>query len=212
MKKETFNIKSYNLSLPKFLVFTVSVSVISGLLAVVPAFKNTSLSDSVNTLEWWILFGVFVIVTSDSRIKSAVRCFLFFLISQPLNYLVRVPFHEGGFAIFQRYPRWFFITLFTFILGYIGYEIKKDSLLSAVILSPMTAVLGLIGCHYFFRCAGAFPRHIVSAALCFVFIFAVTLPLLTGKKRLIPILTGFISAGITALYLMNGGRITQTFL
>ena len=201
-----------NLSWGAFFIFTISVSIISGLLAVVPAFKNTSLSDSVNTLEWWIVFGVFVIVGSKSKNDSAIKCFLFFLISQPLNYLVRVPFFSGGFAIFHRYPRWFVATFFTLIMGYIGYRIKEDSFLSALILSPMTAVLGLIGCHYCFRCASGFPRHLISAALCFLFIFAITLPLLKGKKRLVPILAGFLSAGITALYLLNGGRITQTFL
>ena len=210
--KRSFSANDIDLSWGKFFLFTISVSIISGLLAVVPAFKNTSLSDSVNTLEWWILFGVFVIVGSSSKTDSAIKCFLFFLISQPLNYLVRVPFYSGGFAIFHRYPRWFVATLFTLIMGYIGYRIKEDSFLSVLILSPVTAVLGLIGCHYCFRCASFFPRHMLSAAFCFLFIFAITLPLLTGKKRIIPILAGFLSAGMTALYLLNGGRITQTFL
>ncbi len=200
------------LSWGSFFIFTAVVPIISGLLAVVPAFKNTSLSDSVDTMEWWILFGVFVIISSGSKRESAIRCFLFFLISQPLNYLVRVPFYPGGFSIFYRYPRWFIATFFTLIMGYAGYKIKEDSFISALILSPFTAVLGLIGCHYCFRCASSFPRHLLSAICCFVFIFVITLPLLTGKKKFIPIITGFVSAGITALYLLKGGTITQTFL
>lgn len=212
MNKHCIAANNTELSWGKFFLFTVSVSIISGLLAVVPAFKDTSFSDSVNTLEWWIVFGVFIIISSGSKRESAIRCFLFFLISQPLNYLVRVPFNPVGFAIFHRYPRWFIVTFFTLILGYIGYMIKENSIVSALILSPITAVLGLIGCHYFSRCVLYFPRHLLSFVFCFLFIFAITLTLLTGKKRLIPILTGFVSAGITALYLLNGGRITQTFL
>ena len=124
--KHIFEPSEFNLSWGGFFLFTVTVSIISELLSVVPAFKNTSLSDSVKTLDWWIVFGVFVIIGSKSKTDSAVKCFLFFLISQPLNYLVRAPFHPDGLALFHRYPRWFIATFFTLIMGYIGHRIKED--------------------------------------------------------------------------------------
>ena len=42
-------------------------------------------------------------MNSKSPVDSAIKCFLFFLISQPLIYLIQVPFSSQGWHIFVYY-------------------------------------------------------------------------------------------------------------
>ena len=89
--------------------------------------KDTSFRDIAGSLEWWVLFGIIIITNSKSPTDSALKCFVFFLISQPLVYLVQVPFSPMGFGLFNYYTYRFILTLFTLPMGYIGYYIKKET-------------------------------------------------------------------------------------
>ena len=66
--------------------------VFTAAMAILPVFQNTSFSTIVVTFEVWILFGITIIMNSRSNLDSALKCFVFFLISQPLVYLLQVPF------------------------------------------------------------------------------------------------------------------------
>ena len=44
-----------------------------------PIAKDTSFADISMTFEWWVLFGVFIIMNSKSAKDSALKCVVFFL-------------------------------------------------------------------------------------------------------------------------------------
>ncbi|MBQ9469156.1 MAG: hypothetical protein IJU52_09140 [Clostridia bacterium] len=50
---------------------------------------------------------------------------MFFLISQPLIYLFQVPFSWMGRGIFRYCSYWFFWTLGTFPMAFVGWYIKE---------------------------------------------------------------------------------------
>ena len=68
-------------------------------MALIPQARDTSFADISTTFEWWILFGTIIIMNSKSNLDSALKCIVFFLISQPLVYLVQVPFSDLGWGI-----------------------------------------------------------------------------------------------------------------
>ena len=79
-----------NITWPKLIVFSVICGVYAGVMALLPITADTSFRDISISFEWWILFAIIIIVNSRSPLDSVCKVFVFFLISQPLVYLVQV--------------------------------------------------------------------------------------------------------------------------
>ena len=172
-----------NLSWKKLIIFAIIAGIYTAIMAMIPIANNTSFSDIATTLEWWIFFGVIIICNSKSPKDSALKCFIFFLISQPLIYLLQVPFSWQGWHLFSYYKYWFIWTILTIPMGYIGYYIKKDNLLSIIILLPMLLLLAYIGIGYFSSAIENFPHHLLSAIFCFIAIILIILGVLNKRKN-----------------------------
>ena len=72
----------------KTIIFAVLAGIYTAIMAMIPITKNTSFRDIAISFEVWILFGVLIIMNSKSPKDSALKCFVFFLISQPLVYIL----------------------------------------------------------------------------------------------------------------------------
>ncbi len=116
----------------KVILFAVGVAIFSAAMLVIPFTIHTSLSNVGTYLESWILFALIIIMNCKKPLEAGLKTFLFFLISQPLIYLLQVPFSSLGWQIFMFYPQWFYITLATFPGAMIAFYVKKDNLLSGV--------------------------------------------------------------------------------
>ncbi len=170
-----------DLTWKKLILFAIITGVYTGIMAVLPFTRDTSFRDISISFEWWVLFGILIIMNSKSNLDSALKCFVFFLISQPLVYLTEVPFNEEGFGVFRYYPGWFVWTLFTFPMGYIGYFMKKGRWISLLILSPMLLFLGLHFFEFFRESVYFFPNHLLSAVFCAATMFLYVLGICSGK-------------------------------
>ncbi len=114
-----------NLTWKKLIIFAIITGVYTALMALIPFTKDTSFRDIAIMLEWWIFFGIIIISNSKKPIDSALKCFIFFLISQPLVYLIQVPFSSMGWKLFSYYRYCFYWTLACLPMGFIGYYINK---------------------------------------------------------------------------------------
>lgn len=121
----------------KTIIFAIIAGVYTALMCLIPQVKYTSLYTIVVTFEVWIFIGIIIITNAKSNKDSALKCFVFFLISQPLVYLLQVPFSNLGWGIFQYYDYWFIWTILCLPMGYIGYYIKKGKWWGYLILLPM---------------------------------------------------------------------------
>ncbi len=157
-----------NLTWPKVILFAVLAGVYTGIMAMIPVTENTSFRDISISFEWWILFGIVIIVNCKTPVESALKTFVFFLISQPLVYLVQVPFSEMGFGLFQYYKPWFIWTLFTIPMAFIGNFMKSDKWWGMLILGPMMLFLGGHYAGFFREAVSFFPQHLLSALFCAV--------------------------------------------
>ena len=199
-----------NLSLKKIIIFAIISAVYTATMAIIPITKDTSFRDIAATLEWWILFGVIIICNSKSPKDSALKCFIFFLISQPLIYLLQVPFSWQGWNLFSYYKYWFIWTLLTIPMGYIGYYIKKDNIFSIIILLPMLILLAIIGIGFLSSTLENFPNHLLSSIFCFTAIILIILGVLNKKKNII-ITFAIIITFIIGYVLISNGILLDTY-
>ncbi|MCR4717381.1 MAG: hypothetical protein K5656_09375, partial [Lachnospiraceae bacterium] len=129
-----------NLTWPKLIIAAVIAGIFTAAMAIIPAVHFTSFNTITVTLEVWILFGILIIMNSKSNLDSALKCFVFFLISQPLVYLIQVPFSDMGWGLFSYYRFWFIWTILCLPMGFIGYYIKMGKWWGYLILLPMVLI------------------------------------------------------------------------
>ncbi len=168
-EKEITNKK---LTWPKLIVLAVIAGVWTALMTIIPALKYTSFHTIAVSLEVWILFGILIIMNSSSNKDAALKCFVFFLISQPLIYLLQVPFSWQGWGLFRYYDFWFKWTIFTLPMGYIGYYIKKDKWWGYLILLPMILLVAYSYNTYLNYFLFSYPKYLLICLFCiFTMIF-----------------------------------------
>ena len=130
-----------DLTWKKIIIFAILIGVYTGIIAMIPMLRDTSFNDITVTFEVWIFFGIFIIMNSKSAKDSALKCFVFFLISQPLVYLVQdLINHSNLFMTYYRF--WIGWTIACVPMGFIGYYMKKDKWWGLLILIPVMILLG----------------------------------------------------------------------
>ena len=180
MKKMFGKIK---LTWKMLIICAIVIGISVGLLNSVPSLFDTTITDIATYFDFWIFCGIFIIMNSKSNKDSALKCFVFFLISQPLIYLMEVPFNRMGWGLFVYYKPWFIWTLLTIPMGYIGYYIKKNKWYGLLILAPILFLLStsietsLSGLIY------SFPHHLIN--LIFVISTLILYPLLLFKDKVL---------------------------
>ena len=199
-----------NLTWKKLIIFSVIAGVYTAVMALLPCTKDTSFRDIAIMFEWWIFFGIIIIANSKNPTDSALKCFVFFLISQPLVYLIQVPFSSMGWKLFGYYRYWFYWTLACLPMGFIGYYINKKNLLSVIILMPMFIELILQGAGYLNSAVESFPNHLLSGIACFLMIVVVTIYLFDELKYKI-ITLGLCLVGIIILFVLGLDKINSKY-
>ena len=184
MKKIKKIFGEINITWPKLIISAIIVGIYTALMTLIPALKDTSFHDIAVTFEVWILFGIIIIMNSKSATDSALKCFVFFLISQPITYLIQVPYNSLGFKIFIYYKYWFIWTLLTIPMGFIGYYMKKNKWWSIIILIPMLLFLG-IGSYYTYLIETLynFPYHLLTTLFCLTTMLLYPLCIFDNKKN-----------------------------
>ena len=155
-----------NITWPKLIISAVIAGALTAVIAMIPQLHYTSLHSITTTFEVWILFGIIIIMNSKSNLDAALKCFVFFLISQPLVYLIQVPFSPMGWQLFTYYPYWFIWTLFCFPMGFVGYFMKKGKWWGYLILLPMIALTAMAYNTYFLYFLFYMPRYILVCLFC----------------------------------------------
>jgi hypothetical protein len=214
MKKIKKLFGGLNLTWPKVIIWAVLAGVYTAVMAMLPIAKDTSFADISITYEVWVLFGIIIIMNSKSAIDSALKCFVFFLISQPLVYLIQVLCGSAGWEIFRYYEYWFIQTVLTLPMGFIGHYMKKGKWWGLLILSP---ILILVGAHYrdFLSVTLTyFPYHFLSALFCFVTLILYPLCIFENKniKRVGVIISVVIIIGASAVGFANRNNYYETTL
>ena len=151
---------------PALLLFALAAAILTAVFLIVPVFKNTSFERMGVTFEAWIFFAVLIMANCKKPLESALKTFVFFLVSQPLIYLFQVPFSWQGWGLFQYYRYWFILTLCTFPAAFIGWYIRKKNWLSLLILMPVLLLLAYLCKDVVKQVIHAFPHLLVMLLFC----------------------------------------------
>ncbi len=186
----------------KVIILAVVTAVITAGLNEIHALDETSFQDIAISYECWILFAVFIIVNCKVWWEASLKCFVFFLISQPLIYLIEVPFESMGWDIFQYYRFWFKMTVLTLPGAAIAFQVKRKNWLSVAVLSVANAFLACMCVDYFDTAFYHFPHHLLSSIFCLALAVFFVFVLLDDKKHRIAALAVIlialaVSTGIT---------------
>lgn len=169
-----------NITWPKLIIFSVIMGIYTAIVAMF-APDGSSFHDISVTPEWWILPAIIIIVNAKKPLEAGLKTFVFFLISQPLVYLIQVPFSNMGWGLFGYYPYWLGITVLTLPGAYVGWYIKKDKWYSGIILAVMTVLLVILGVGFARNCIENPPNHLVTTIYCFGMIPLLILAILRSK-------------------------------
>lgn len=186
----------------KVIIFSLIAGAVTAIVAMIPALVNTSFHDIAVYLDAWILFSLIIIMNCKDEKEAMLKCFVFFLISQPLIYLIQAIFTSEGFAIFRYYPRWLIFTFLTLPGTFIAYKIKKQDLLSVFILSVANCFLAYEIAYYISNMKISFPNHLLSTIFCAASIALYIYALLEKKNhRIIAIILVLLTLLISCLLL-----------
>ena len=214
-----------NLTWPKIIIGAILAGAYTALMAILPAAKDTSFADITISFEVWILFGILIITNSKTPMEAALKCFVFFLISQPLVYLIQVPFNRMGWGIFVYYKYWFLWTILTLVMGYVGWYMRKEKWWSLAILGAMLVFLAWHYYGFLREAVSFFPNHLLSALFCAVTMFVYPLCIFERRQLrtagvivsvvlLVAATVLVLATGPTAYetdILANGGSLGATF-
>lgn len=199
----------------KVIILAVVTAVITAGLNEIHALDETSFQDIAISYECWILFAVFIIVNCKAWWEASLKCFVFFLISQPLIYLIEVPFESMGWDIFQYYRFWFKMTVLTLPGAAIAFQVKRKNWLSVAVLSVANAFLACMCVDYFDIAFYHFPHHLLSSIFCLALAVFFVFVLLDDKKHRIAALAVIlialaVSTGITIKQNSGGQSVYLT--
>ncbi len=198
-----------NITWKKLIILSVIFGVYPAIMALLPITKDTSFRDIAISFEVWILLGILIITNSKSPKESALKCFIFFLISQPLIYLVQVPFSHLGWQLFGYYKTWFIWTLFTIPMGYIGYYMRKEKWWSLLILTPILIFLGYHYYGFLSETISFFPNHLLSMLFCLVTLIIYPLFIFKNKKiKITGLIISILIIIVSIFVVITGGNST----
>ncbi len=170
---------------------------------------DLSFRDIGATFECWILFAIIIMTNCKKPLESALKTFVFFLISQPLIYLFQVPFSEMGWGLFGYYRYWFIWTLLTLPMAFVGWYLKKRNWVSVLILSPMLLLLAMLGVGFIQSAIKNPPYHLLSGIFCFAQIILYAFGLFDKKRdKILTLVIGLLcTLAVCILPLFTGGNV-----
>lgn len=207
MKKIFGNIK---MSWIATILFAVITGIYTGAVMLVPVLDNTSFQDIGIAYEWWVVFAVIIVVNCKKNWEAALKCLVFFIISQPLVYLIEILFGNLTFEFAKSYyfSTWLPLTAATLPGGFAAFYCKKQSPLGAVILGLGNTIEMVMLASYIMQTAQDFPHHVLSAVFCVAAIVVMTLCIQKeNKNRVIAFLTPVILGIILGIAAKATGRL-----
>lgn len=184
--------KEFNISWKFLIIFSIVLGIVVGVLNRIPFLDNTSFQDIAIVFDAWIVLAIFIIMNCKTLKEAVLKCFVFFLISQPIIYLTEIiidtviygySFSDRFILYFKNYyvgAGWLKWTILTIPGSMIAYQVKKDNILSSIILSVATMYLSYQGVKGLININ--FPYHLLNCILCLFMAYYLIIILLNNKK------------------------------
>ena len=153
---------NYEITIKRLIILTLLCGTIPGILLRIPALENSSFTNPGVCYEFWVMAALFIITNCKSYKEACIKTFLFFLVSQPLIYIIQLPFNGFDTSILRYYTYWIIPTILTIPGSFMAYRCKKGDWLSFIIFMICLFLLGLELASHIFSCIKYFPKQILS--------------------------------------------------
>lgn len=209
MKKLSAAFGGLPMTWPVVCGFAAIIGIYVGVINQIPVLHGTSFQDIAVTVEWWVLFAVLIVCSCRSPREAGLKCLVFFLISQPVIYLVELPTLGLDRALYYYTRIWLPISLLTLPGGAAAFYAKRQNALGAVLLGIGCALVTTVGASYFLQMLHTFPRHLLTVISC----GAITAALILGVQRkwqtrlLTLAVTLLLTAGVLTWAVLSGRTI-----
>ena len=191
---------------PRVLLLAVGSAVLTAAVLLIPFLAKTSISYLGITPEAWFVPALIIIMNCQKPLEAATKTFVFFLVSQPLIYLLQVPFSSMGWELFGYYRYWFGITLLTFPGAILAWLVKKNNFFSALIMSVATGFVGMVFAESLAVLVRDFPNMLIRVLFTLLEIVVFIFLILKGKKGRAACLTITLLVILGVLVLRFAGR------
>ena len=179
----------------------VLCGVVVGALMIPPFLENTSLRQPGTTFEFWIRAALVIILNCEKPVEAGLKTFVFFLISQPIIYLVQVPFSWLHWGIFSYYPYWAKLTLLTLPGGMLAWYVRRGDILASLLLCAAEGLLCLVLPTYVRHVLRAFPEMLLAAL--FTAGEIVLLPTVLLRPKWLRLAVIVLAAGMAVLFALH---------
>ncbi len=190
-------------------LFAAVTGIYTGAVMSFDALKDTSFQDIGISYEWWVIFAVIIVVNCRKSWEAMLKCFVFFLLSQPLVYATEILLGTLAPDMAWHYygSIWLPMTFLMLPGGFIAYYCKKQNMLGAVVLGLGNTIQAVLGVHYFAQAFLSFPHHLLSGIVCAASIFLMSFQIQRAKKnRLIAVLTPLLLTVLVVVFCKVSGR------
>jgi len=203
MKKLFGNLK---MGYKEVLIFSFCVGLFCGVFGGMPILKDSSFTDMAGGYEWWTLWAVIICVNSKNYKDAGLKCGLFFLITQPLQFFIQAFLYSHNYLNALYYTRvWLPVIIGTFFGGMVAYHAKKDNMIGAIVLGLGNTIEGMMFIHYLYSFINNPPKHLIATLISIISIILMTKYLQKGQRRIIALIIPLILCGIVLIYaLING--------
>lgn len=199
-------IKRKEFSYKNIIIFAIISGLITGIILDAELFKIESIS--YNSLfnigicfEFWIFATMIIISRTKKPLEAGIKVFLFFLISQPLVFLIKVPIDPRGWRVYEDYIGWFIWTLLTFPGAYIAWYTNKKSNLSIAIFMVAILFLSYEFAQHFNTLINQFPFQLLACGFIIYQIIEYVLSFKGYRKYVFGILSLLSIVIITVLFI-----------
>lgn len=211
IKKLIDKLFNINMTWKKIIIFAIISAIYTALINQVPFLKDTSFRDIAISFECWIFFAIIIMVNCKKPLESALKTFVFFLISQPLVYIIEIPFL--GVEVLEYYRNWITWTILVLPMAFFGNYLKKGNWFSLLVLSPALVFLCFLGLEYSKNLFFNFPRHFLSFIFCLGSAIFYVLYLIKNKKaKILGLLLIIISFSVLFIYYKPNNHTYATTL
>ncbi len=201
-------IKKEEITYKNIIYFAIICGIVTGIildveLYKIPTIMNNSLFNIGICFEFWIFATMIIVSRTKKPLEAACKVFVYFLISQPLVYLVKVPIDPRGWGAFVDYKGWFVWTILTFPGAFIAWYTNKKNNLSIAIF--MLAILFLSNefAQHFNVLITDFPFQLLACTF-ILYQIAEYVMSFAGKRRVVfGILSCISIISITILFLLG---------
>lgn len=150
----------------------------------IPSIMNNSLFNIGICFEFWIFATMIIISRTKKPLEAACKVFLYFLISQPLVYLMKVPVDSRGWGAFVDYQGWFIWTILTFPGAFIAWYTNKKNNMSIAIFMVAILFLSYEFAQHFNVLITDFPFQLLACAFILYQIWEYVMSF-EGKRRIV---------------------------